>query len=169
MPHLPNPMIRLRKVARWFYDKGYSDRRISGELNCARKYVRRWREENQLAPAYRGTHRPILMKQGFELIEKGWSDREIAEYLEQTTGNPCDRCTVGRWRKSQGIEANCKVGSEDWYAKLGCVETNSEVMRLCENGCSDKEGAAIMGITTNAFNCRRRKLGLRANSLRKVN
>lgn len=168
MPRPVDPLPRLRQFAMPLYQQGMSDRRIQKELRCARKFVRQWRQENGLPTAPRGKHRRLLDEIGLELYERGWPDWKIAAEIAKRNGGVCDESTVERWRKSRGIPANCKAGSEDWYIlnRPGAIEKRAEVMRLVEIGCTDKEAAEIMQVTVNAFECLRRKMGLKANKPR---
>ena len=78
--------LNLDKEYKNFYDKGFSDKAISIELNVCKATVRNWRNKTGLKPNFISTkERSIELKKKeslfMELYDKGLKDKEIGEKI----------------------------------------------------------------------------------------
>ncbi len=153
--------ILLRNKGKELWEQGLNDREMAEAIGCSRTSANSWRKAENLESNKTGIVEDQLDDYGRRLHNEGFSDQAIADKLGCALG------TVFRWRKRRGLEPNCCAGSEDWYACLGCIEKNSQLMKLHELGLTDREGAIAMNVTYAAYRIRRLKLGLRANPRRK--
>jgi len=89
---------------------------------------------------------------GRQLHADGMIDREIAKRCVP----PCVPSVVCYWRKKRGLPANAPLGSEDWKASRGKIlAKTAQTLALLEMGLTDKEAAAMLGISRKAFESRR--------------
>lgn len=73
----------------------------------------------------------------------------------------CVKSVVCAWRKKRGIAAVAPAGSDDWRAcmKRWC-KSYQETLLAIEMGLTDKEAAAMLGLSAKAWTNRRYRHGL---------
>lgn len=103
-----------------------------------------------------------LDARGFRMWYEGATDPEIAERLG------CSKAMVCMWRKKKKLSANAPTGSLDWTAcRESMLQKQSETVKSHELGMTDRQAAAIIGVTPSAFRKRRVRAGLKLNSARR--